>query len=189
MSDEELFRQFLTGDAAGAFQQIHTRYADLIERLCFARLHNTEDARDATQATFMVLLLRRDKLKPIELLHYLRRTARYAVAEIQRKRAADQRITHDIAANTDHLHWPDDVLSKEPDTQRRVQIMLKALETMTPQDQHLLRQHFLLGLSVKEIAETLGISERAMRTRQWRALKRLAALMGRDPGDNPRRRR
>lgn len=132
MSDEELFRQFLTGDSAAAFREIHNRYAEQLERLCFLRLHNAEDAKDAAQEAFLVLLRRKEQLQPIDLGHFLRRVARFSAQEILRKRRAEDRFLRHLVARVRETDSRPQIQLEVNNAQERSQAVLQALETMRP---------------------------------------------------------
>ena len=58
-----------------------------------------------------------------------------------------------------------------------------AFERLTEGQREVLSRAFLLGMTSRQIGEELGIAEETARKRKTRALVKLAAEMGREPGD------
>ena len=183
-SDQELFAEFLTGDSATAFHNIYRRHAAQIERYCLAKLGNMEDARDAVQDTFMTLLKRKETLHAVELLHYLRRTARFVVSECLRKRRPAESITHNIGRGEHQAAWTGESQLELMDQEEEWHTASIAMAAMKPEDQTVLRLRYVEGENTKTIAVMLNISEEAVRARLRRALKRLSEQLNSGSGNS-----
>ncbi|MGE3809801.1 MAG: sigma-70 family RNA polymerase sigma factor, partial [Gemmataceae bacterium] len=67
-TDAELLDCFVTHHDEGAFEVLVRRHGPMVLRLCRSILHNTQDAEDAFQATFIVLMRRAPTIGQQDLL-------------------------------------------------------------------------------------------------------------------------
>jgi RNA polymerase sigma-70 factor (ECF subfamily) len=77
---------------------------------------------------------------------------------------------HDLAHDAPS---PEERLLREEEVGR----MLDALADLAPADRELVSLRYGSGLSSAEVAEVLGVREPVVRTRLWRALKRLRGML------------
>jgi RNA polymerase sigma factor (sigma-70 family) len=63
LSDGELLRRFSAERDPAAFESLVARYGPLVWSVCRRTLHNREDAEDAFQATFLILLNHADSIR------------------------------------------------------------------------------------------------------------------------------
>jgi RNA polymerase sigma factor (sigma-70 family) len=168
LSDGQLIERFLSGtrdEAETAFAALVDRHGALVMGVCRRLLVDSNDADDAVQATFLVLVRRAHSLARRDLLaNWLYRVA-YQTARVARTRAAQRhakerqmidalrtRSTHDEAACGDLLEHLDEELSRLPQ-KFRIPVVLCELE----------------GRSRKEAALRLGIAEGTLSSRLARA--------------------
>lgn len=87
-SDAELLDQFVASNDEAAFEALVRRHGPMVLRLCRSILHGTQDAEDAFQATFIVLMRRAGSIGQKDLLgHWLYKVA-YRVALKARARSS-----------------------------------------------------------------------------------------------------
>ena len=171
LSDEELLEQFVAGEeesAEAAFAALVDRHGAMVLGVCRRVLGNRHAAEDAFQATFLVLsrkapeIARREQLASW-LYGVARRAALDARARASRQRANEKRLRIMSAAqNTDEIQTTelrsilDEELGRLPE-RHRTAIVLCELE----------------GLSRREAASRLGVSEGTLSSRLARAKVRL----------------
>ncbi len=170
----------LAGDGdEGAFRTIVERHQDRLVRLCQRLLHDREEALDAAQEVFIKAYRKAGKLEAKgELFTWLYRVAtNHCLNKLRRQRIvrflpignpheeengwlepADRASTPDqqLAARQ---RWQvtQDAISRLPDNQRAVLVLAK-----------------FEGLSYRQIAETLEITEGAVESRLFRAMRNLS---------------
>jgi RNA polymerase sigma-70 factor, ECF subfamily len=200
LSDAELVRRAKAGDLA-AFEELVNRYERRIWTLAKRMVQHREDAEDVTQETFLTALEHLDELRDEErfgawLVQIATRHA-FRVLE-QRQRAPTislETMTSEMADEDDGepiphpefiADWrenPEELLMRA-ETRQLIEQALNEL----PEKYRLV---FLLrdaeGLSVKETAEALGISEANVKVRLLRARLQLREKLTRYFGDEAKR--
>ena len=68
MTDGQLLESFLTRGEEAAFEAIVHRHGPMVLGVCQRLLHNTHDAEDAFQATFLVLIRKARSIMPREMV-------------------------------------------------------------------------------------------------------------------------
>jgi len=166
-----------------AFRSIVERHQDRLVRLCQRLLHDREEALDAAQEVFIKAYRKAGNLEPRgELFTWLYRVAtNHCLNKLRRRRLvrflpigdsrederawlepADQAPTPDrqLAAR-ERWHATRNAISRLPENQRAVLVLAK-----------------FEGLSYRQIAETLEISEGAVESRLFRAMRNLSRAQG-----------
>src|SRR5262249_43256570 len=90
-SDAQLLRCFVTGGPEGAFATLVQRHGPMVWHLCRSMVHDPQDAEDAFQATFLVLVQKGRSIRGPELLGNWLYGVAYRVAARARARAACRR--------------------------------------------------------------------------------------------------
>jgi RNA polymerase sigma-70 factor (ECF subfamily) len=200
LSDAALVRRAKAGDLA-AFEELVNRYERRIWTLAKRMVQHREDAEDVTQETFLTALEHLDELRDEErfgawLVQIATRHA-FRVLE-QRQRAPTislETMTSEMADEdegepiphpefiADWRENPEELLMRA-ETRQLIEQALNEL----PEKYRLV---FLLrdveGLSVKETAEALGISEANVKVRLLRARLQLREKLTRYFGDEAKR--
>jgi RNA polymerase sigma-70 factor (ECF subfamily) len=133
----------------GVFRSHH----DLVFRTAYRITGNAVDAEDALQTVFLRLLRRGRSAEPLENPEsYLRRAAVNAALDIIRARQADQTVP-----------LPEDSSGLMPSVQSDVsglrQALARAIAQLKPRPAEIFALRFLEGLSNRQIAQALGISQ------------------------------
>jgi RNA polymerase sigma factor (sigma-70 family) len=168
LSDGQLIERFLSGprdQAQAAFANLVDRHGALVMGVCRRLLPDPNDADDAFQATFLVLVRKAHSIARKDLLaNWLYgvafRTARVARARAARRRAKEKQMMHALGARStedeagcgDALELLDEELCRLPE-KFRIPVVLCELE----------------GRSRKEVALRLGIAEGTLSSRLARA--------------------
>src|SRR5204862_5582634 len=97
LSDAELLRRFLARQDEAAFEVLVRRHGPMVLGVCRRILGHAQDAEDAFQATFLVLVRRAASVVPRELVgNWLygvaRQTARRALADTRRRLGREQPV-------------------------------------------------------------------------------------------------
>jgi RNA polymerase sigma factor (sigma-70 family) len=168
-TDRELLEDFLSTRDEAAFAELVRRHGPLVWGACRRRLNHIQDAEDAFQATFLVLIRRAASIAPgTPLGPWLHKvaamTARNVLRQHRRRASISGPMEHEVAATcTDPDHRLDlDAALLELPERERVPIVLCHLQ----------------GLSRREAAERLECPEGTLSARLHRALARLRARLG-----------
>jgi RNA polymerase sigma-70 factor (ECF subfamily) len=196
-TDAELVRRAKAGELE-AFETLTTRYECPIFSLALRLLRQRQDAEDVTQQAFLSALVGLDGFREeASFATWLRRIATHAALKVLRKRKGLDVVSLDETTepppDSDHIPHPEfiadwrespAVLVQRNETRRLVEAALDQLD-----EKH--RVVFLLrdveGLSVRETAETLGLTEANVKVRLLRARLQLREQLTRAFGDESRR--
>ncbi len=180
MSDQELawVRRAQQGDRA-AFSRLVEAYQTPVYNLAYRMLGNAAEAEEAAQETFLRAYTRLHTYRPEYKFStwILSIASHYCVDRLRRRRYVwlstdEEPVRQKLHAQLDGQSPEEAAL--EAEARAEVQLMLDRLDPMyrTPV---ILRYWY--DLSYKEIAEVMGISEAAVKTRLHRARLQLAALL------------
>lgn len=168
--DRALLDRFRTDGDESAFAELVRRHGPLVWGACRRALAHQQDAEDAFQATFLVLLRRADRLRgDAPLGPWL-----YAVA-VMVARNARRANRRRAAVNGPMEHEPPVAADGAPDAKLDVDAALLALPE---RDREPVVLCHLQGLSRREAAERLGCPEGTLSARLNRALARLRGRFG-----------
>jgi RNA polymerase sigma-70 factor (ECF subfamily) len=195
--DAELVRRAKAGDLA-AFEELVSRHERQVFTLALRILQNPHDAEDVTQQAFLSAI---ENLKNFReeasFATWLNRIATHAALKIIRKRkgldtvsleeATEPREEYDAIPHPEYIaDWkqsPEQLVARN-ETRQLLDDALAQLD-----EKH--RLVFLLrdveGLSVKETAEALGLTEANVKVRLLRARLQLREHLTRTLGDPARR--
>lgn len=170
----------LAGHGDGeAFRQIVERHQDRLIRLCQRLLLDREEALDAAQEVFIKAYDKAGKLQPRgELFTWLYRVAtNHCLNRLRRRRIV--RFLAIREPGEDDRGWPEPVdQAPGPDRQlvarERWESTREAISTLPDSQRAVLTLAKFEGLSYRQIAETLGITEGAVESRLFRAMRNLA---------------
>jgi len=195
--DAELVRRAKAGDMA-AFEELTSRHEQRVYALALRMLRNEHDAEDVTQQTFLSVIENLDGFREeARFSTWLLRIATHAALKVIRKRRGLDQVSLEEAtepsADSDGIPHPEYIadwrdsperLVQQGETRRLIEEALAELD-----DKH--RLVFLLrdvqGLSVRETAEVLGLTEVNVKVRLLRARLQLRERLTRAFGDPARR--
>lgn len=167
IDDEELVRQ-LKFDDKNAFTEIYNRYWKLLFSTAQRITDNTDSAQDTVQNIFLSLWQRRHEVDIISLKAYLQQATRYAVLQAIREKQSDDRFYERLRILTSEIINDDPVIFKE-----QQELLKELLESMP---ENCTRTYLLSreeGLTYKQIAARLEISEKTVEKRMTKSLKYL----------------
>jgi RNA polymerase sigma factor (sigma-70 family) len=155
---------------AAATQALYERHGRQIYYFCLGRLRNPEEAEDATQSTFLNAF--RGLQRGVEPEH--ESAWLYKIAEnvcLTRARSSVRRRR--VESPSDFDAAAELVAAPEPDADE-IRHLPEALQSMPEQQRHALLLREWQGLSYREIADELDLSQSAVETLLFRARRTLA---------------
>jgi len=163
-------------DAQG-FEALYREQLGLIYRSVYRKVGNRQEAEDLTSSIFLKAVRGlRQEAGPERMRHWLSRVVRTTLIDYWRTHA---RVTHSSLEALQEAGWEGpaerDPFGVDGRATERVQRLLQALPE---REREVLTCRFLLGLSTRETAVRMGLTEGNVRISQYRALKRAAALDG-----------
>lgn len=188
VTPEELDRRALERAAAGeteAFGRLVERHQDRLLRVCQGFLHDPEEARDAVQDVFLKAYRRAGGYRPRGKVYtWLYRIAVNDCLNKLRRR----KIVRFLPLTGGRKTGPDDPPEPEPadprpgpadrlDARRRWDLTRRALDELPESQRSVVILAKLAGLSQRETAAVLGITEGAVESRLFRALRKLEAVV------------
>jgi RNA polymerase sigma-70 factor (ECF subfamily) len=163
---------------ADATRRLYETYARQIHAYCLHQLGNREEAEDATQSTFLNAFrgLQRGVDPEFETAWL------YKIAQnvcLTRQRTSSRRRRVESPGDLDAMQ--DIIPAHQPDSDELIGLP-EALHDMPEQQRRALLLREWQGLSYKEIAEELELSQAAVETLLFRARRTLAAGLADEPG-------
>src|SRR5262245_42883927 len=159
----------LKGDAS-AFEPLVTRYQRVLFTVALRLLGNADDARDATQNAFVRAYERLDSFDPSRrFFSWIYRIAVNESLNLRRAQRPHEPLPDTLETGGSAM---DSVEARE--LSERVQA---ALMTLSPEHREVVVMRHFADLSYDEIAETLDIPAKTVKSRLFSARQRLAPLL------------
>jgi RNA polymerase sigma-70 factor (ECF subfamily) len=172
-SNEALMSAVRDGDHA-AFRELFDRHAPRVFRLAQRMLRSAADAEDATQDAFLAAFRNAHTYRAGRpVLPWLLRIARNAALAIRGRRSADEEARR--AARSGRAR-PEPSPSAEglAEAAEQASIVREAVDGLPEAMRDVVVLMRLEGLSAREVAEVLDVTERTVWNRLRRALERLS---------------
>ncbi len=183
--DRALIQRARAGDQQ-AFRELVRRYQQKVYGISFGMLHNSDDAMDVAQETFIKVHRYLDNFKGTSSFYtWLYRITVNLCIDHMRKHKKAQVLDFDEAIGHDE-DTPNEIVpstlgmnpARNLDQAEMREMIDKALETLSPAHRAVILMREVEGLSYKEIAEVLEISIGTVMSRLFHARRRMqAALM------------
>lgn len=173
--DEQLLMAWRDGDRAAAKQLIE-RHIDPVAR--FFRNKVGAEVDDLIQKTFLVFVENRDKIRSGKAVRaFLLSTANLVLCgHLRAKQRGDAKLDFSITRLFDLAPGPSSMVARHAEQRK----LLDALRRIPIDDQIALELAYWEDLNAAEIAEIVGISHSAMRSRLSKARARLAEQLAAD---------
>jgi RNA polymerase sigma factor (sigma-70 family) len=168
LTDEQLVAHFIETQKNLYFEQLYDRYSDKVYRKCLSFVKDDAKAEDFTHDIFLKLVLNLSSYKE---------TAKFStwLYSITYNYCIDQtRVSKKYAevGLDDNFDVPDDDDDAEI-AELEAQQLNKAMKQILPEEKSILMMKYQDDLSIKEISESLDISESAVKMRLLRAKEKL----------------
>ena len=173
--EAETIARFRDGDP-DAVRAVYREYGRLVYSVAHRALGSRELAEDAAQQTFVQAWRAASSFDPgRELGPWLVTIARRVAIDIHRREQRREHDHLDDAALTDKA-----LIAEPPDIERTFEAweLRRALDELPADERQLVELNHLEGLTHSEIAERLGIPVGTVKSRSFRAHRRLAARLG-----------
>lgn len=184
IDDADLASQFASGDP-DSVRVVYQTYGRLVFSVAYKVLGDSSLAEDATQQTFVQAWRAAASYDPGRpLTAWLTTIARRVAIDVYRRERRHRAHENIETAESPELV----VLPPSAESIHDVLEVRQALEELPPQDRQLIRMQHLDDLSHAQIASELDIPLGTVKSRSFRAHRRLASLLGhlRTPGaDTP----
>lgn len=175
--DMALLRRYVDLGSHDAFNQLVSRHLSWVHATCRKGLRDRHMAEDAAQAVFIILARRAASITPqTRLSGWLFNTARFVIKDAK-KQETRYRRRENVAREMSAVRLTP---VREPVDAHTQAHLDDALATLTERDRLALLMHFYEGLSLQEMADSLGITKDGAKKRVARALSRLRTRMARN---------
>jgi RNA polymerase sigma factor (sigma-70 family) len=168
-TDPELLALCREGDG-DAFAEVVRKYGPMVFRLCRRALSNTQDAEDAFQATFLVLVRKGYALdRPERLSNWL-----FGVAWKTSRKASDQRNRRRLREESSHAERRsaaplEDPTAAEASARELQEALAEEIEGLSAKNREVLLFCALAGRTVDEAAAQLNCPSNTIKKRLARA--------------------
>jgi RNA polymerase sigma factor (sigma-70 family) len=168
VDDRELLRRFVEEGNQDAFAALVRRHAALVYGACRRALPSTQDAEDACQATFLVLVKKaRGQVWQPSVASWLYATARKIAGNA--RQGAQRRARHESRAAVPEAVEPVDQVSGR----ELLAALDEELDRLPPRYREPLVLCYLEGLTRDEVATRLGVPAATVKTQLERGRKKL----------------
>ncbi|MFN8353516.1 MAG: RNA polymerase sigma factor [Spirosomataceae bacterium] len=171
LSDEELVKLFIETNKDVYFEYLYDRYADKVYRKCLSFVKDPAKAEDFTHDIFLKLVLSLNSYKE----HAKFSTWLYSITYnfcVDKVRTAKKVQEVELDDNFDSIDDSDDSDLKEIEAQR----LRDTLREVSPDERAILLMKYQEDLSIKDIADVLGVTESAVKMRLKRAKEKVRKL-------------
>lgn len=170
LKDEELVALYVDTQRNTYFEELYDRYANKVYRKCYSFVYDQEKAQDFTHDIFLKLIVKigtfKETSKFSTWLYSI--TYNYCMDQIRVKKKQKE---YALDENYDIEDSDDSGLDE-----LQSQGLQKSLEKMPSDEKALLLMKYQDDFSIKEISETLKISESAVKMRLLRSKDKLRKL-------------
>ena len=167
-NDAALIERCQAGET-GSFEALVQNYQRGLFNIALRMLGSYEDARDATQTTFIKAYEHLDRFDPNRrFFSWIYRILKNECLNILRARRQSEPVP---------LDWPAAGVPDSVETGERKQAIQRALLALSDEYREVLVLRHFTELSYDEIASTLGIPEKTVKSRLYTARQRLSELL------------
>lgn len=173
-NESELVKRAQAGDHS-AFAQLYERYSPAIYRYIYFRVGEAELARDLHSDVFLRMFegLHRYEDRGWPLSAWLYRIAHDRTVDTLRRHHNQRHISIDLWEGS--CDGPEQTIGALLEHEE----LVRTLSSLTNEQRQVILLRFVKGMSIQEVARTLGRSEGAVKALQYRGLQSLARQLTR----------
>ncbi|HLH54250.1 MAG TPA: sigma-70 family RNA polymerase sigma factor [Verrucomicrobiae bacterium] len=171
MSDWELLQDYCQNGSEEAFAEVVNRHLDLVYSAALRQVRSSEAAQDVTQSVFLDLAqtanrLKRDTILPAWLYEVTRRTAIDLIRKESRRRSREHTLLEMTDMNPGSSDWT------------QIEALLdQGMGSLRPKDRAALLLRYFQNKSLREVGQSLGLSEDGSQKCVSRATQRLRLFL------------
>ena len=182
--ENEIIRSVLRGNV-NDFEKLVTAYEKNVYNIALRMVGDPDDAADMTQETFIKAYRALSSFRgDSKFSSWLYRIASNVCLDFLRSRSRHPQVSLSTVDEDDRATFELPDMRQNPEEQLMKKLGMEAvrrgLEQLPEQQRQILVLRELGGLSYAELAQTLGLEEGTVKSRIFRARKRLCALLLRD---------
>ena len=179
--ENEIIRSVLRGNV-NDFEKLVTAYEKNVYNIALRMVGDPEDAADMTQETFIKAYRALSGFRgDSKFSSWLYRIASNVCLDFLRSRSRHPQVSLSTVDEDDRATFELPDMRQNPEEQLMKKLGMEAvrrgLEQLPEQQRQILVLRELGGLSYAELAQTLGLEEGTVKSRIFRARKRLGALL------------
>lgn len=179
--ENEIIRSVLRGNV-NDFEKLVTAYEKNVYNIALRMVGDPEDAADMTQETFIKAYRALSGFRgDSKFSSWLYRIASNVCLDFLRSRSRHPQVSLSTVDEDDRATFELPDMRQNPEEQLMKKLSMEAvrrgLEQLPEQQRQILVLRELGGLSYAELAQTLGLEEGTVKSRIFRARKRLCALL------------
>ena len=184
--EREIIEKVLSGDTE-AFEALVIEHQNKVYSLALRMVGNEEDARDMAQEAFIRAFnsltgFRGDSKFSVWLYRLTSNICIDFIRSRAKKRTVSMTWTDEDGDDAGELEVPDERFSPEAQLERTLtrESVRRGLDSLSPQYREILLRREINGLSYDEIGEALGIEPGTVKSRIFRARKKLCDFLLRE---------
>lgn len=167
--------ELLKGDDESAFAEIYSRYAENMAGFACSKLYSLEDARDLIHDLFVKLWENRNQLViSSNLKTYLYLLIRHRIIDKIRKNITREEYAESLKSLRYAYH---NSIEQKIYLKELENTIEKSLNELSPRVKEIYQMSRVEELSIKEIAEKLGLAEQTVKNQLSTALKHLQKVL------------
>jgi RNA polymerase sigma factor (sigma-70 family) len=171
-SDEQLLQDFVRRKSDEAFNQLFSRYVNLVYRAAIRQVRDPHSAADVTQATFIVLARRAPHISSKYLPGWLLMTARFCARDVLKQQTRRIRHEHEAAMMRPTISQTVDPLETEI-----APFLDEAMSRLRDRERTVVTMRFLQNKSLSDVAAAMGTSTNAAQKAVSRSLDKLRQML------------
>jgi RNA polymerase sigma-70 factor (family 1) len=169
-SDIQLLEELSKSRSERAFDELFRRYWHIAYQSAYAKLKSKEQAEEIVQDIFMGIWNKSGSLSVSNFHHYLQSAIKYRVVDVIRSHVVQQKYWDYYKA---FIPKADESTENKIAFDELMGVIEKKMETLPEKSRKVFYLNRLEGYSVREIANLLKLSEKAIEYHLTRSLKEL----------------